>query len=138
MLKSVRASGADVTDRPVDFDRDPGRLQIMLTNQVTQISGTVTDEGRAFAYAAVLVFPSDAGRWDSRSRFLRIANSDENGRFAVSGLPASEYHVIALRRLRTGSAWKRPRFLESLIRESVRVVVHEGEHVSADLRLTAR
>jgi hypothetical protein len=42
--KAVRAGGTDMTDRPIDFDRDPGRLQVVLTNQLTEISGTVEDQ----------------------------------------------------------------------------------------------
>jgi hypothetical protein len=131
----VRAGGEDRTDLPIDFDRESRRLQIVLTNQVTEISGTVSDGGRPLPYAPVIAFASDPDRWDADSRFLRLVNADENGHYAISGLPPAEYHVVAMWRIRSGNAWKRPAFLESLVRESTRVVLRDGEQASADLRV---
>ncbi len=134
-LKAVKVGGEDRTDLPIDFDRESRRVEIVLTSQVTEISGTVTDDGRPLPHAPVIAFASDPDRWDMDSRFLRLVNADENGHYSVSGLPPAEYHVIALWRIRSGNAWKRSPFLESLVRASTRVVLHEGEHASADLRV---
>jgi len=134
-LKAVRAGGADMTDKPIDFDRDPGRVQVVLTGQVTEISGNVTDEGRAAAGAPVIVFASDSSRWDFQSRYLRLVHADDNGRFSVSALPATEYRVVALARVKSGNSWQRPDFLEPLARAGSRVVLHDGEHTNVDLKV---
>jgi protocatechuate 3,4-dioxygenase beta subunit len=135
-VKAVRVGGIDVTDKPIDFDRDVGHLQIVLTGQLAELAGTVTDEGRPVPHAPVIVFASDPSRWDFESRFLRMVNTDENGHFTISTLPAAEYRAIALPRVKSGSGWQRPQFLEPLVRDSLRVVLHDGEHASVDLKLT--
>ena len=134
-LKAVRAGSADMTDKPIDFDRDPGRLQVVLTGQVTEISGTVTDEGRPVAGAPVVVFASDSSRWDFQSRYLRLVRADDKGHFSVSALPAAEYRVVALARIKSGTGWQRPDFLEPLARSGARVVLHDGEHTGVDLKV---
>jgi hypothetical protein len=135
-LKAVRLGGIDVTDQPIDFDRDTGRLQIVITSQLAELSGNVTDEGRPVPHAPVIVFASDPARRDFQSRFLRLVTTDDNGHFTISPLPASDYRVIALPRVKSGNSWQRPQFLEPLVRDSVRVALHDGEHASVDLRLT--
>ena len=134
-LKAVRAGGADMTDKPIDFDRDPGRVQVVLTGQVTEISGNVTDEGRPAAGAPVIVFASDSSRWDFQSRYLRLVHADDNGHFSASALPPAEYRVVALARIKSGNGWQRPDFLEPLARSGARVVLHDGEHAGVDLKV---
>jgi hypothetical protein len=136
-LKAVRLGGVDMTDKPIDFERESGgRLQIVMTSQVTELSGIVTSEGRAVPRIPVIVFASDSSRWDFQSRFLKLVTTDENGRFTASALPAADYRVIALPRVRSGFGWQRPQFLEPLVRDSVRVTLHDGERANVDLRLT--
>jgi protocatechuate 3,4-dioxygenase beta subunit len=135
-LKAVKLAGLDVTDKPIDFERDNvGRLQIVLTNQVTEVSGVVTEEGKPVRNAAVIVFASDRARWDFQSRFLRLATTDENGRYRIAGLPPDEYRAIALARVRTGAGWQRPAFLDPLFRDSSRVTLGAGEKATLDLKI---
>ncbi len=134
-LKAVRSGGIDVTDRPIDFEGERGPLEIVMTTQVGGISGTVTDEGRPAANAAVIAFASDRARWAAPSRFVKLATADENGRFTLSPLPAADYRVVALSRVRSGGDWQQPRFLAALARDSTAVAVHEAEHASVDLRV---
>ena len=127
-----------MTDRPIDFDRDPGRVQIVLTNRVTEVSGNVTDEGRPAAHVPVVVFPADSRLWDFQSRHVRKATADENGHFTIRTLPAGEYHTIALSGMKSGTSWQRPSFLEPLLRDSARLTLHEAEHATVELRLIRR
>ncbi len=135
-LKAVRLGGVDFTDRPIDFDRETGIVQVVVTSQVSEISGSVTDEGRPAAHVPVIVFPENRDRWDFQSRFVRVVNADENGHFTFSPMPPGDYRVVALYRLRSGTGWQRPQFLDSLMRSSTRTIVREGEHVSVELRAT--
>jgi hypothetical protein len=137
-LKAVRLGGLDATDRPIDFDREIGTLQVVVTAQVSEISGTVTDEGHAAANVPVIVFPANRERWDFQSRFVRLVNADENGLFTCSPMPPGDYRSIALPRLRSGTRWQRPQFLESLVPDSTRVTVREGEHANVELRVVSR
>ncbi len=134
-LKAVRLAGIDATDRPIDFDREAGTLQVVITNQVSDISGNVTDEGHAAAYAPVIVFPENRDKWDFQSRFIRLVTADENGHFTAPPMPPGEYRAIALARLRSGTSWQRPQVLESLMRDSARITLREADHASVDLRV---
>ena len=50
-------------------------------------------------------------------------------------MPPGEYRAIALARLRSGTSWQRPQVLESLMRDSARVILHEAEHANIDLHI---
>jgi hypothetical protein len=133
-VKSVRLNGADVTDKPIDFERErDARLEVALTNRTTHISGVVADDGRPAAKATVLIFSSDRTRWSFTSRFLRASATDETGRYTVSGLPAGEYRAIALPNAPYG--WQRAQVLDPLIRDGSRVTLNDGERATLDLKI---
>ena len=70
-LKTVRLGGRDVTDEPVDFARvDPSlELEVVVTNQVGEVTGVVSDDGGAVVDYTVVVFSDDPARWRYPSRF---------------------------------------------------------------------
>src|SRR5437762_9842332 len=74
-LKAVIAGGVDVTDVALPFgtrDESLSDVQVVLTNRLIELSGTVANaRGENVSEYALLVFSSDRERWYAGSRFLR-------------------------------------------------------------------
>jgi len=98
-LKSIRMEGRDVTDQAVDFknnDRYHG-VEVVISSQGGQLSGVVRKEegGEVLRGATVVVFTSDPER-QSKSRFVKTVQTDQQGSFDARGLVPGEYLVCAL------------------------------------------
>ncbi|HEY2904912.1 MAG TPA: carboxypeptidase-like regulatory domain-containing protein [Vicinamibacterales bacterium] len=136
-VRAVRIGGVDVTDSGVEFKvgRDVTGLEIELTNRLTTVSGLVSDSrgDRAKDYS-VVVFPQDPSRWMMRSRYMRVARPDEDGRFKISGLPLGEYYAIALDRI-DNVAWNDAEFLQSVQPQATMFSLMDAETKTLDLRL---
>jgi hypothetical protein len=105
-LKSIRMEGRDVTDQAVDFknnDRYHG-VEVVISSQGGQLSGVVRKEegGEVLRGATVVVFPSDPER-QSKSRFVKTVQTDQQGSFDAKGLVPGEYLVCALLTHEAGS-----------------------------------
>ncbi len=137
MLKSVRLDGRDITDTPLDIDgtEEITGLQVVVTDRVTEVTGTVSDEKdeRVQEYA-VVVFAEEASRRAWPSRFVATARPDQAGTFKISNLPPAQYLVAALDYLEEGAS-QDPEFLESLRSKATRLALGEGERVALQLRL---
>ena len=98
-LKSIRMEGRDVTDQTVDFknnDRYRG-VEVVISTQGGQLSGVVRKEegGEVLRGATVVLFASDLER-QSKSRFTRTVQTDQQGYFVAKGLVPGEYIACAL------------------------------------------
>ena len=98
-VKSIRMEGRDVTDQAVEFknnDRYHG-VEVVISSQGGQLSGVVRKEegGEVLRGATVVVFPSDPER-QSKSRFVKTVQTDQQGSFDAKGLVPGEYLVCAL------------------------------------------
>jgi Carboxypeptidase regulatory-like domain len=143
MLKSVIAKGVDVTDVALPFgepDQSLSDVDIVLTSQVTELSGTVVDaRGDAANTYTLLVFPVDRDRWYPGSRYFRRAAPGSAGNFSVRGLPPSDYFVAPMSGwdvLKGGDdAWQDPEFLESMTLRATRATLGEGGRLSISAKL---
>lgn len=143
-LKSVIANGVDVTDTSLPFgtkDQSLKDVEVVLTNQLTQLTGLVTDAlGRSIAGCAVLIFSTDHDRWYDGSRFFGQTLS-RNGAFGRNGLPQGDYLVAAVDWLQPeelAGGWQDPALLETLARGATRVTLTEGQKTSVSLKLIPR
>jgi len=98
-VKSIRMEGRDVTDQAVEFknnDRFHG-VEVVISSQGGQLTGVVRKEegGEVLRGATVVVFPSDPDR-QSKSRFVKTMQTDQQGSFDAKGLVPGEYVVCAL------------------------------------------
>ena len=143
MLKSVVAGGLDVTDNPLPFgtrDESLSDVVVLLTNRVTELSGTVSDaRGQpAFDYS-LLVFPTDRDRWYAGSRFFRRTRPGQAGNFVVRGLPPGDYFVAPVAGASVLSegqdAWQDPEFLDSIALRAGHATLSDGGTVSLSARL---
>jgi protocatechuate 3,4-dioxygenase beta subunit len=141
-LKSAMWNGRDVSVEPMDLtDSDITDVVLTFTDQVTELSGSVSGPKGPDGAIEVIVFPADTLAWKDigvatrRSRNLRV---DRAGRFSTSGLPAGEYFVAAVASASIRE-WNDPRFLEQLMPGATRVMLGDGEKKSVDVKtLTVR
>jgi protocatechuate 3,4-dioxygenase beta subunit len=136
-MKRVRREGVDVTDTPLDFATDVDGLEIELTQQLTTVSGGVSDDrGRVALDATVIAFADDPGKWGPHSRFIGSARPDQQGRFTIRGLPPGRYIAIAVGYLEPGEE-RDPDVLEAWRQGGTPFTLSEGETHALDLRLSA-
>jgi hypothetical protein len=83
-LKEIRVRGIDVTDRPLDFgrrDQSLADVEIVLTDRINDVSGTIVDDhARAAAGSHLIVFPIDRDRTRGRSRRIWSRSSAARSR----------------------------------------------------------
>jgi hypothetical protein len=146
MLKSVTVGGVDVTDVPLPFgspDQSLDDVEVVLTSQITELSGTVVDSrGDLSSEYSLLVFPADRDRWYPGSRYFRRAGPASGGTFSVRGLPPSDYYVAPVGGWAVlkdgGDAWQDPEFLESIALRATRATLTEGGRVALAAKLITR
>jgi carboxypeptidase family protein len=98
-LKSIRMEGRDVTDQAVEFknnDRYHG-VEVVISSQGGQLSGVVRKEegGEVLRGATVVLFAADPEH-QSKSRFTKTVQTDQQGSFVAKGIVPGEYVVCAL------------------------------------------
>lgn len=104
-VKTISLDGVDITDAPFDFrpGMTPGGLIVMLTDRVTEISGTVRDSrGQPVADYVLVVFSENDKLWGARSRFVATTRPNQNGSFSLTGLPPARYLAAVVPSLETG------------------------------------
>jgi len=140
-LKEIRIHGTDVTDRPLMFgttDQSLAEVEVVLTDRITQVSGSIVDDHAKPAPGALLiVFPTDRDRWYPASRFLRRTIVNVDGTFRLDGLPAGSYYAAAVAKLPPDGdeAWLEPAYLESLVPHATDFSLGEGQKQSLTLKL---
>lgn len=137
-LKAVMLDGRDITDEPVDVSPalfKTGRLQVVLTNSVTGLTGTTSnDRGEPVSGATVIAFAEDATKWGDQSRFVQATRPDQSGQFKFVGLPPGAYRVVALEYVEEGD-WFDPAFLDRLRGPSTTVKLQADEPQTLALKI---
>jgi hypothetical protein len=138
-LKQILVNGVDATDTLLQFGSKSQSLtdvEVVLTDRMTEIAGTVADgRGRAVADARVVAFALDRDLWYERSRFVKIAASDASGAFTIRDLPSGAYFVSATDRRQTNGdegQWQDPELLDSLTPGAARITLSEGQRISVN------
>jgi hypothetical protein len=90
-VKSIEVDGVDVTDAPFAVTSGRPRAVVVLTNRMTDLSGTVTRDGKPFD-ADVLIFPDDPAKWTAW-RFVRSIRANQQGQFSLKGLPPHDTYL---------------------------------------------
>ena len=135
-IKSALLDGRDVCDQPLALDHnDRDGLVITFTDRPTMLEGLVRNaQGQPDADATVLVFPA-AGPWTDlggqprRMRSLRVSRT---GSYALRGLPAGEYCVIAVSDS-VAANWQEPAFLNRIQTLARRITLPSGGSLSVPL-----
>ena len=137
-VKSIIVNGMDVTDTKVDLAANQvAEGQVVLTNRLTRIMGSVSAEGQPVK-AEVVVFAADSVKWSYPSRFVRTVSTDAQGRFRINGLPPSErYLAVATDYLEDGEHYD-PEFLERMRSAAVDFSLNDLETRALDLKVIER
>jgi hypothetical protein len=137
-LKKITLNDMDITDAPLDFrEKDVEGVEVVLTNKVSRVTGAVSDDKGPVSDYVVIVFPSDPTKWGDRSRFITTGRPTQQGRYAITGLPAEEYLAIALPNV-VGGEFFNPEFLQQLRVQATPLNLAEGETKPLDLKLKRR
>jgi hypothetical protein len=131
-VSRVIVNALDAIDAVMPFGAESQSLtdvQILMTNRITRLSGTIVDASRA-----VLAFTEDRDRWYQGSRFLAASRATPAGRFSIEGLPAGTYLVVAVDRLPEGDDWEDPNFLGPLATRATRIALTDGQPFTIVLR----
>ena len=136
-VKAVRYRGIDITDTGLEVrpGEDVSDIEVVLTDQISSVSGLVTNgRGDTVKDYWTVVFARDHDKWAS-GRYIRTSRGDQDGRFKLTGLPATEYFVIAVESL-DPSEVSDPEFLARLETRASRFSLGEGETKTLDLKLS--
>jgi len=137
-VKSVTVDGTDITDATIDFKGDDvDGIDVVLTQRISEVSGSVTNSsGAKITDATVVVFADDREKWTPMTRFIRSSRPDQDGRFKVRGLPPGRYVAVALDYIEPGEETN-PETLEQLRSRGTSITVREGEMRALDLKVAA-
>ena len=136
-LKTVYYRGRDVTDIPLELDKgDQVRdLRLVLTDRLTGLTGTVRNQqGEIVTDRTVVALPVDSTLWRPRSRHVRLAYLDLNGRYQIQGLPAWAHLVAAVEGIDESELYEREA-LERVAALGVSVTLREGDITALDLKV---
>jgi hypothetical protein len=136
-VKRVHHGITDYTDAPLEIRVDVEGVELLLTQDLTTVTGRVTDDrGRTVTDALVVVLADDPERWGARSRFVQTARPDQNGLFTVRALPAARYVAVAVDYLEAGEETN-PDMLAQLRQMGERFTLADGESRNLTLEVTS-
>jgi len=138
MVKSIEIAGQELGSGLFDFSTVPASatLRIVVTSNVGEVSGTVTAdrEGRR---ALVIVFPDEETKWRAPSRYVAMTQSNDDGRYRISGLGEQRYLAVAVSRLEADEITDAA-FLAEMKKSATTFSLREGEKKLLDLPFIQR
>jgi hypothetical protein len=135
-LKGIFLNGRDVSDQVLEVrnGQSTGGLQVVLTDRITALTGTVTDaQAAGAADRYVVAFSTDPAAWRPRSRLVQGVRTDQAGSFRFTALPPGDYFLAVVDDLEPGS-WYDPLLLGQLSKTSTRISIEEGDAKAITLK----
>jgi Carboxypeptidase regulatory-like domain len=137
-VKAIRANGRDITDTALEFRGSEGaNVQVVLTDRISEVSGTVKASGQPVSAASVVLFPDDPAQWAFPSRRVRMVRVDQTGVFRARSLPPGGYLAFAVDYLEQGE-FQDPVFLERMRGRATAFSLNDGDNKNVDLTLVER
>jgi Carboxypeptidase regulatory-like domain len=139
-LKSAIYQNRDLADLPIDLEsKDVNGVVLTFTDRPSSVAGTVRGADGPDPTAVVLAYPIDTTAWSSSgalSRRMRTARAAKDGAYAIQGLPAGEYYLVAVQEDRVGE-WQDPALLTALSRFAQTIRLGDGEQKTQNLTSAA-
>ena len=135
--RHLSRQGRDIIDSPRKFvaGQTISGVTLVLTDQITELTGMVHDEGGdAVTEFTVIAFSTDERLWQPQSRHVMASRPDQNAQYRMRGLPPGDYLLSVVEVVQQGE-WFDPRFLDDLRRRAARVTLRDGEYRSLNLGL---
>jgi hypothetical protein len=130
-MKSVFVGGRDVGDGGLRVSGGTIGLDLVASGNGAVANGVaVSAKGESVANAVIVAVPD--GRLRGRIDRYRKTVSDQNGRFALRGLPPGDYTVFAWEYV-DGEAYYNPEFLSAYAGQGKALHVGEGDRSSVNL-----
>jgi hypothetical protein len=138
VVKRVIVNDTDVTDARISPPTaQTSEAQIVITDRITTLSGTVT-AGVPMVGTAVIVLPEDQAKWTYPSSYIRTAYADPQSRFRITGLPpGARYLAVATSYLEEGEQFD-PAFLSRMRDVASRLELEESATRTIDLKVIER
>lgn len=140
MVRSILVNGREVTDDAIPFGKASQSLddvEVVLTDRITRLTGTVTDGQKPRPGAHVLVFSTSRAQWYPWSRHQLHQTTTADGTFAFTGFPQGSYFAAVVSSVPAGGeAWQDPSYLDQLSSEATVISVGDGD-TGVNLRLRA-
>jgi hypothetical protein len=132
-LKQARYAGADVLSSPWKFvsGGTPSSLEVVISSNVAQVSGTITDAQLNPTSGADVVLVPDKRR-DNLELFLHVS-TDARGRYSLENVWPGDYKLFAWEDIEYGS-WFDPNVLKKYEQVARPVQVLESARVTVDAR----
>jgi protocatechuate 3,4-dioxygenase beta subunit len=138
-VKSIMAGTADLLTTGADVANLDGntRVRVVLTDKVTELTGSVrSPSGAPATEFVVVVLPSERVDSEIAARYVQVLRPDQRGAFRARGLPPGQYVAAAMPSLEEGAHWD-PAF-QATVRSAAttrRVTLSEGQAVTLTLDL---
>jgi hypothetical protein len=136
-LEAVVVDGVDVTTTGIDVGSLAAdtQVRVILTDQVTELTGSVRDaKQQPVAEYVVVVLPEQPVDAAVAARYTRLLRPDQGGGFRVRGLPAGRYAAVAIESLEQGTEWD-PAFQRAARQIAQRFTLGEGQARAVTLEL---
>jgi len=137
MVRSVTVGGKEVLNRAFDVTGDVTDVVVTMSTAITRLMGAVLkDDGTPIEGAQVVMIPADYRRWIADGRALgayRSALTNVGGRFAMNGLPAGDYLLVAFASA-VDNDWQSPAALDALAAGAQPVRLDAGKFSVIDVR----
>ena len=138
-IRSIELGSRDVVDEPLQL-QDDAEMTVTLSNDLTQVSGRVTDGTGAPARAQVVLFPRNRLLWAGYAASpwrLRSTRTGSQGEYLFAALPPGDY-LIAVVPAAMGATWGALDNLDRLSATATGVALREGDHYIQNLHLNSR
>ena len=136
-MKSAVVSGQDVLDLPFEFtaEQDVTGAVLTMADRSSELTGTLTDStGKPALDYMIVVAATDSRYWGPQSQRVAMTQTDPEGKFWISSLPAGSYLISVVLDPEPGAIYD-PEFLRAIARTSVPVTIIEGGTVTQNLRV---
>ena len=129
-LKSSGATDPLETGVTVAHNQSPPMIDLTLSPNPAQLTGTVSNDQMPASGAMVVLIPQ--GTHGSQFRFYKRSATDQSGRFSIKGIVPGDYRVLALEGFERG-VLADPDFLQQFDDRGEVVHLQEGSSVNVSL-----
>jgi len=138
VIDSASVDGRDILDDAQLFGRSAGDVLVKVTvsKRATLLSGVLeTGDARPAPDYTIVAFPAERSYWQGTFRRVRITRPSTSGHFELTGLPAGEYFLAAVRDV-APDEWRDPAFLEEIAPMALKVSITVGSTNHQRIRIT--
>jgi uncharacterized protein (DUF2141 family) len=126
----------DLFDGLIDVGRaSMTDVVVTFTDKRSELSGSLqTSSGAPASDVFVIAYATNPAMWGPRARRVQAVRPGVDGRFSIKDLPPGDYYLSAVTDVEQEEL-QEPKFLEELVKASIKISIGEGEKKVQDLRM---